>query len=220
MTVHRRRRFPTRNTKYCVRPPWPSFERLASILADRTFSSALIQRWPNGCHRDESAGVAEQRSCLKGYGLSNRQIAAKLALGYTLDELANDITRDTPASFEPALDYVVVKIPRFNFEKFRASDSTLAHCHALGWRVDGDRANFKEAYAKALRSMEAGRLALEAPPLPLEKDERALVLREALRVRALERPWYVAQAFREGLSVDEVHQLSAIDPWFFAKLKS
>jgi carbamoyl-phosphate synthase large subunit len=156
----------------------------------------------------------------KATGYPIAKIAAKLALGYTLDELRNDITRDTPASFEPTIDYVVVKVPRFNFEKFPRADRTLTTSMRSVGEVMAIGRTFSEAYLKALRSMESGRLALESPELPAEKEEREKVLHEALRVPRPERPWYVAQAFREGLTVEQVHELSAIDPWFLRKLEA
>src|SRR5687768_8955598 len=130
----------------------------------------------------------------KATGYPIAKVAAKLALGYTLDELKNDITRDTPASFEPAIDYVVVKIPRFNFEKFPHADRTLnTQMRSVG-EVMAIGRTFKEAYQKALRSMEAGRLALEVPDtLPPDPAERAAKLREALRIPRPDRPWFVAQ---------------------------
>ena len=155
----------------------------------------------------------------KATGYPIAKIAAKLALGYTLDELRNDITRDTPASFEPTIDYVVVKIPRFNFEKFPRADRTLTTSMRSVGEVMAIGRTFSEAYLKALRSMEAGRLALEPVELPKEKEEREKVLSEALRVPRPDRPWYVAQAFREGFSVARVHELSAIDPWFLHKIE-
>ena len=155
----------------------------------------------------------------KATGYPIAKIAAKLALGYRLDELRNDITRDTPASFEPTLDYVVVKVPRFNFEKFPHADRTLnTQMHSVGEAMSIGR-TFKEAYLKALRSMELGRSALEAPPLPSEPAERERALRDWLRTPRPERPWYIAQAFREGMSVDQVHELSAIDPWFLRHIR-
>src|SRR5882724_8479743 len=104
----------------------------------------------------------------KATGYPIAKVAAKLALGYTLDELRNDITRDTPASFEPTIDYVVTKCPRFNFEKFPKSDRTLNTTMRSVGEVMAIGRTFKEAYSKALRSMEAGRLALEAPELPAD----------------------------------------------------
>jgi len=155
----------------------------------------------------------------KATGYPIAKVAAKLALGYSLDELRNDITRDTPASFEPTIDYVVVKIPRFNFEKFPHADRTLSTSMRAVGEVMAIGRTFEEAYLKALRSMEAGRLALEEPPLPLDPGERVRALREALRVPRPERPWYLAQAFREGMSVEEVFQLSAVDPWFLRRIR-
>src|SRR5499426_3064027 len=108
----------------------------------------------------------------KATGYPIAKVAAKLAMGYRLDELKNDITRDTPASFEPTLDYVVVKIPRFNFEKFPHADRTLnTQMHSVGEAMSIGR-TFKEAYLKALRSMEQGKVALESPELPDDPSER------------------------------------------------
>jgi carbamoyl-phosphate synthase large subunit len=155
----------------------------------------------------------------KATGYPIAKIAAKLALGYALDELRNDITRDTPASFEPTIDYVVVKIPRFDFEKFPRADSTLnTQMRSVGEAMAIGR-TFKEAYLKALRSLEANRLSLEPPELPADPAERGEALREALRITRPDRPWYVAQAFRESLSVEEVHALTAIDPWFLRQIR-
>ncbi len=156
----------------------------------------------------------------KATGYPIAKVAAKLALGYTLDELRNDITRDTPASFEPTLDYVVVKIPRFNFEKFPKADSMLTTSMRSVGEVMAMGRTFSEAYLKALRSMESGRLAMEPPELPAEKEEREKVLREALRIPRPERPRFLAQAFREGFTVEQVHELSAIDPWFLRKIEA
>ncbi|RYZ33407.1 MAG: carbamoyl-phosphate synthase large subunit, partial [Myxococcaceae bacterium] len=156
----------------------------------------------------------------KATGYPIAKVAAKLALGYTLDELRNDITRDTPASFEPTLDYVVVKVPRFNFEKFPKADRTLTTSMRSVGEVMAIGRTFPEAYMKALRSMELGRVGLESPELPTEKEEREKVLREGLRVPRPERPWFVSQAFREGLTVEQVHQLSAIDPWFLRHIEA
>ncbi|ATB40132.1 carbamoyl phosphate synthase large subunit [Cystobacter fuscus] len=155
----------------------------------------------------------------KATGYPIAKVAAKLALGYTLDELRNDITRDTPASFEPTLDYVVVKVPRFNFEKFPHADRTLTTSMRAVGEVMAMGRTFREAYLKAMRSMESGRTGLEAPELPTEKEERRKVLRDYVRVPRPERPIYVAQAFREGMSVEDVHELSAIDPWFLRHIQ-
>ncbi|HEY0096865.1 MAG TPA: carbamoyl-phosphate synthase large subunit, partial [Archangium sp.] len=156
----------------------------------------------------------------KATGYPIAKIAAKLALGYTLDELRNDITRDTPASFEPTLDYVVVKVPRFNFEKFPHANRTLGTSMRAVGEVMAIGRTFREAYLKAMRSMESGRTGLEVPELPEGKEERRKVLRDYVRVPRPERPGYVAQAFREGMTVEEVHELSAIDPWFLRHIQA
>jgi carbamoyl-phosphate synthase large subunit len=156
----------------------------------------------------------------KATGYPIAKVAAKLALGYTLDELRNDITRDTPASFEPTLDYVVVKIPRFNFEKFPHADRTLTTSMRAVGEVMAIGRTFREAYLKALRSMESGRVGMEPPELPDNREERLKRVREGVRVPRPERPYYVAQAFREGLTLDEVHALSSIDPWFLRHIEA
>ena len=163
------------------------------------------------------------RSCAlasKATGYPIAKIAAKLALGYTLDELRNDITRDTPASFEPTLDYVVVKIPRFNFEKFPHADRTLTTSMRSVGEVMAIGRTFREAYLKALRSHGGRpRWRWSRPSCPRTRRSGARCCATALRVPRPERPWYVAQAFREGMSVEEVHELSAIDPWFLRHIR-
>src|SRR5689334_17236941 len=146
----------------------------------------------------------------KATGYPIAKIAAKLALGYRLDELRNDITRDTPASFEPTIDYVVVKIPRFNFEKFPRADRTLTTSMRSVGEVMAIGRSFKEAYQKALRSLEARRLALESPELPEDAGERRSVIEEGLRVPTPERPWFVAEAFRQGFSTERINELSSV----------
>ncbi len=156
----------------------------------------------------------------KATGYPIAKIAAKLALGYTLDELKNDITRDTPASFEPTLDYVVVKVPRFNFEKFPQTDRTLTTQMRSVGEVMAIGRTFQEAYLKALRSLEAGKAGMDAlVDLPPGPEERLAFLREGLRVPRPERPWVLAQALREGMTVEEAHALSAIDPWFLRRIQ-
>ncbi len=155
----------------------------------------------------------------KATGYPIAKVAAKLALGYTLDELRNDITRETPASFEPTLDYVVVKIPRFNFEKFPSAARTLTTSMRSVGEVMAIGRNFKEAYQKALRSMEATRLALEAPDLPTDLLERRALIEEGLRIPTPDRPWFVAEAFRHGFTPERVFELSAIDPWFLRHIQ-
>ncbi|MGQ0507901.1 MAG: carbamoyl-phosphate synthase large subunit [Myxococcaceae bacterium] len=156
----------------------------------------------------------------KATGYPIAKIAAKLALGYTLDELRNDITRDTPASFEPAIDYVVVKIPKFNFEKFPKADRTLNTTMRSVGEVMAMGRTFREAYLKALRSLEAGKDPLESPALPAASADRLALIKENLRIPRPDRPWYLAQAFREGLTVEDVFALCAIDPWFLRQIQS
>ena len=157
----------------------------------------------------------------KATGYPIAKVAAKLAMGYRLDELKNDITRDTPASFEPTLDYVVVKIPRFNFEKFPRSTRNLTTSMRSVGEVMAIGRTFREAYMKALRSTESGALASFEPlELPAESVARAERLKDLLRVPRPERPQALFQAFREGMSVDEAFQLSAIDPWFLRNIRA
>jgi len=146
----------------------------------------------------------------KATGFPIAKIAARLAVGYTLDEIDNDITRKTPACFEPTLDYVVVKMPRWAFEKFPLADRELTtHMKSVGEAMAIGR-TFKEAFLKALRSRE-----LDGPAdLPASAQE----LRKALAVPTAERYELVLQAFRQGLSVDDVHELTGISQFFLSEL--
>jgi carbamoyl-phosphate synthase large subunit len=145
----------------------------------------------------------------KATGFPIAKIAAKLAVGYTLDELRNDITRETPACFEPTIDYVVTKIPRFTFEKFpQAADVLGPQMKSVGEAMAIGR-TFKESLGKAMRSLEIGSHGFE-PRTKAGDDE----LRRRLSVPNADRLWYVGEAFRRGLSVDDVFQLTKIDPWF------
>lgn len=156
----------------------------------------------------------------KATGFPIAKIAALLAVGFTLDELKNDITGTTPASFEPALDYVVVKAPRFTFEKFHGSDDTLGtQMKSVGEAMAIGR-TFREAMQKALRSLETGRAGFGADG----KDGRLEALGdsdlEATVARpAAERIFALHEAFRRGWSVERVHALCAIDPWFLRHLR-
>ncbi|HEY3713617.1 MAG TPA: carbamoyl-phosphate synthase large subunit [Jatrophihabitantaceae bacterium] len=147
----------------------------------------------------------------KATGFPIAKIAAKLAVGYTLDEIPNDITRKTPAAFEPALDYVVVKVPRFAFEKFPGADPVLTtHMKSVGEAMSIGR-NFTEALGKALRSMEtkdAGFWTRADPPL--DDDE----LRAAVATPTDGRIYRIEQALRRGFAIEDVAELSGIDPWF------
>jgi carbamoyl-phosphate synthase large subunit len=144
----------------------------------------------------------------KATGFPIAKIAAKLAVGYTLDEIRNDITRETPACFEPTIDYVVTKIPRFTFEKFPQADDELGpQMKSVGEAMAIGR-TFKESLQKAIRSLEIGSHGFE--PREGTDDE----VRAKLRRRGADRLWWVGEAFRRGFRVEEVAALSDIDPWF------
>jgi carbamoyl-phosphate synthase large subunit len=148
----------------------------------------------------------------KATGFPIAKIAAKLAVGYTLDEIKNDITRETPACFEPTIDYCVVKVPRFTFEKFPQADPTLTtQMKSVGEAMAIGR-TFKEALQKALRSLEIKRFGLCGDGA--DKDVELETLRLKLAVPSAERVFYLAQAFQNGASIDEVFELTKIDKWF------
>jgi len=148
----------------------------------------------------------------KATGFPIAKIAAKLAVGYTLDEIKNDITRETPACFEPTIDYCVVKVPRFTFEKFPQADPTLTtQMKSVGEAMAIGR-TFKEALQKALRSLEIKRFGLCADGA--DKDVDSETLRLKLAIPNAERVFYLAQAFQKGASIDEVFELTKIDKWF------
>ena len=149
----------------------------------------------------------------KATGFPIAKMAAKLAIGYTLDELPNDITRETMASFEPTIDYCVVKIPRWAFEKFPGAEDVLTTSMKSVGETMAIGRTFKEALQKGLRGLEIGRSGLigdgkDAPPIPMDE------LREKLRIPNSQRIFYVAQALARGMSIDEIHELTSIDPWF------
>jgi carbamoyl-phosphate synthase large subunit len=152
----------------------------------------------------------------KATGFPIARIAAKLALGYRLDEITNAITGSTPASFEPALDYVVVKIPRFAFEKFPGVEDTLGTSMKSVGEVMAIGSTFDEAFLKAVRSLELGRAGLAAPPALARLDEEGLASR--LSVPNPDRLWAVAEALRRGWEVGRVSSLSRWDPWFVRRL--
>ncbi len=147
----------------------------------------------------------------KATGFPIAKIAAKLAIGYTLDEIPNDITRETMAAFEPSIDYVVTKVPRFAFEKFRGTDDTLTTKMKSVGEVMAIGGTFRESVNKALRSLEDGRVGFGAQP-PLDVDDDTL--RERLRRPTADRLRSVDEALTRGWSVDAVHDLTGIDPWF------
>ncbi len=148
----------------------------------------------------------------KATGFPIAKIAAKLAVGYTLDEIPNDITRETPASFEPTIDYVVVKVPRFTFDKFpQARDLLGPQMKSVGEAMSIGR-TFKEALQKALRSLEIDSYGFESTNGSVETPLDAI--RASLQTPNAHRLWSVAEALRLGMGVDELYQLSKIDPWF------
>ncbi|HUD96111.1 MAG TPA: carbamoyl-phosphate synthase large subunit, partial [Woeseiaceae bacterium] len=155
----------------------------------------------------------------KATGFPIAKIAAKLAIGYTLDELKNEITGGaTPASFEPSIDYVVTKIPRFTFEKFPGASTRLTtQMKSVGEAMSIGR-TFQESLQKALRSLETGNVGLDERCPEPDSDSDRDNLRQELRQPGPERILYVGDAFRHGFSLDEVASLSGIDPWFLAQI--
>jgi carbamoyl-phosphate synthase large subunit len=164
----------------------------------------------------------------KATGFPIAKIAAKLAVGYLLDEIRNDITRETPASFEPTIDYVVTKIPRFAFEKFPQADPTLnTQMKSVGEAMAIGR-TFKESLQKALRSLEIGRYGLGGDGKPWRLGEqvfgdrdilpREIIMRK-LSVPNAERIFFLRHALRAGFSVEEIFQLTKIDRWFLTQIK-
>ncbi|MDQ3027004.1 MAG: carbamoyl-phosphate synthase large subunit, partial [Pseudomonadota bacterium] len=150
----------------------------------------------------------------KATGFPIAKIAAKLAVGYTLDELRNDITGGaTPASFEPTIDYVVTKVPRFAFEKFKQADDRLTTQMKSVGEVMAIGRNFQESLQKALRGLEVGVDGFNLKSVDMDKIEDELAYPRA------ERLWYVADAFGVGMSLEEIHRFTKIDPWFLAQIK-
>ncbi|TXH84355.1 MAG: carbamoyl-phosphate synthase large subunit, partial [Pseudoxanthomonas sp.] len=156
----------------------------------------------------------------KATGFPIAKVAAKLAVGYTLDELKNEITGGkTPASFEPAIDYVVTKIPRFAFEKFPQADARLTTQMKSVGEVMAMGRTFQESLQKALRGLETGKVGLDPTGLDLASEDDLTTLRRELKAPGPERLFYVADAFRAGMSVEQVHALSFIDPWFLDQME-
>jgi carbamoyl-phosphate synthase large subunit len=157
----------------------------------------------------------------KATGFPIAKIAAKLAVGYSLDEIANDITRETRASFEPTIDYCVVKIPRWTFEKFsRTPDYLTTTMKSVGETMAIGR-TFKEALQKAVRSLEIGRYSLDSvlTPESHEKQEYLSLIRQKLREPNSERLFYLSAAMKAGIELEEIYQLTKIDPWFLYNIK-
>jgi carbamoyl-phosphate synthase large subunit len=158
----------------------------------------------------------------KATGFPIAKIAAKLAVGYRLDELKNDITRETPACFEPTIDYVVTKVPRWTFEKFPEADPTLTtQMKSVGETMAIGR-TFKESLQKALRGLETGRFGLGCDRADLwgtrRQPGREAIIAKLAHPNA-ERVWYIRYALKAGLSVDEIHQCTMIDRWFLHNLR-
>ncbi len=164
----------------------------------------------------------------KATGFPIARIAAKLAVGYTLDEVKNDITRVTPASFEPSIDYVVTKIPRFAFEKFPQADPTLTtQMKSVGEAMAIGR-TFKESLQKCLRSMETGYDGLGGNTKPWRVGDNVYddndiipveVIRQRLLVPNAERIYFIRHGFRAGLSIEDIFELTKIDRWFLTQIK-
>jgi carbamoyl-phosphate synthase large subunit len=160
----------------------------------------------------------------KATGFPIAKIAAKLAVGYTLDEIRNDITRETPACFEPSIDYCVVKIPRFTFEKFPQANSELTvSMKSVGEAMSIGR-TFKEALQKALRSLEIKKYGLESMVFKDLRDikfdnEIMEKIQAKLRVPNAERIFYLGDALRMGMSIEAIHEMTRIDPWFLFNMK-
>ena len=152
----------------------------------------------------------------KATGFPIAKIAAKLAVGYTLDEIANDITLKTPASFEPTIDYVVTKIPRFTFEKFPGADNTLGTQMKSVGEVMAIGRTFKESLQKAIRSLEIDVYGFERIlDIGLSKDE----ILAKLKIPTPDRLWQIGDALRSGISIPEVYSASKIDPWFLDQVR-
>ena len=155
----------------------------------------------------------------KATGFPIAKVAAKLAVGYTLDELGNDITGDlTPASFEPSIDYVVTKVPRFNFEKFPNSNDRLTTQMKSVGEVMAIGRTFQESLQKALRGLETGKGGFDERINKNSKDARTKLLHE-LEDAGAHRIWYIGDAFRMGMTVEELFEYTHIDPWFLAQIK-
>src|SRR3954471_18821331 len=158
----------------------------------------------------------------KATGFPIAKIAAKLAVGYRLDELRNDIPRETPACFEPTIDYVVTKVPRWAFEKFPDADPTLTtQMKSVGETMAIGR-TFKESLQKALRGLETGRFGLGCDKKDLwgtEAQPTEDEIQAKLAIPNAERIWYIRYALLAGMSVDRIHEITSIDPWFLANLE-
>ena len=155
----------------------------------------------------------------KATGFPIAKVAAKLAVGYTLDELQNEITGGaTPASFEPSIDYVVTKIPRFAFEKFNQADATLTTQMKSVGEVMAIGRTFQESMQKALRGLEVGAAGFD-PQLDLTDETSTAILNNQLAEAGPDRIWYLADGFRKGMSLEEMFAITKIDPWFLVQIE-
>src|SRR6188768_4307180 len=204
---------------------WKEFE--LEVMRDVADNFVVICSIENidamGVHTGDSVTVAPALTLAsKATGFPIAKIAAKLALGYHLDEIPNDITRLTPASFEPTIDYVVVKFPRWNFEKFPQADNTLTtQMKSVGEAMAIGR-TFKEAFLKAVRSLEHGKRGTLFPTSPetgLDPDEDDTALRKKLVVPTDQRMWALFRALQRGWTVATIHELTKIDPWFLEQFR-
>jgi len=160
----------------------------------------------------------------KATGFPIAKIAAKLAVGYTLDEIANDITKETPACFEPAIDYCVVKIPRFTFEKFPSANSTLGvSMKSVGEAMSIGR-TFKEALQKGLRSLEIKKYGLESVlfkdilNVKIDSEIKDNIIQK-IRLPSADRIFYLGDALRAGMGIEEIYEITKVDPWFLYNIK-
>ena len=154
----------------------------------------------------------------KATGFPIAKFAAKLAVGYSLDELQNDVTKETPACFEPSIDYVVTKVPRFTFEKFPDTDSTLTSAMKSVGEAMAIGRTFKESFQKAMRSLEIGLKGFEAGKLAGQEFDKSAI-RAGVKRPSAERPQYLYKAFEEGFTAQQISEQSGIDPWFVAQLE-
>ncbi len=154
----------------------------------------------------------------KATGFPIAKIAAKLAIGYTLDEIPNDITKETPASFEPTIDYVVVKIPRFAFDKFPTANQILGTQMKSVGEVMAIGRTFEEALQKALRSLEIGRYGLGSDGKDRNVSREEIIRK--LKFPSHDRVFYIRYAFQQGFTIEEIYELTKIDPWFLEKIKN
>ena len=155
----------------------------------------------------------------KATGFPIARVAAKLAVGYTLDELSNEITGGVvPASFEPTIDYVVTKIPRFAFEKFPQADDRLTTQMKSVGEVMAIGRTFQESVQKALRGLETGATGFNSQ-IDVTQDEALSVIRQELITPKADRIYYVADAFRAGMSLEEIFEDCMIDPWFLVQIQ-